>query len=167
MSAIIAHIPDQYKSSILMQFMSQKCWRVRYYTLRIGWCKSKIVCSCCDLKNTIEWLNYTCLFTVAVVVWWDPDWNQGRILIYFSKVRISFNMLATHGPSKYSVLVLTWPKNVKDVFCESCLYYTSKPKQLSGARRVLVQSHDNQFPLISCHPETPKAFGNVFSAETF
>jgi len=76
-------------------------------------------------------------------------------------------VLGTHGPSKYSVLVFTCPKNVKDAFCESCLHDTSKAKQLSGAKRVLVQSHENQFPLITCHLETPKAFWNVFSADDF
>jgi len=49
------------------------------------------------------------------------------------------------------VLVLTWPRNVKDVSVNHA-FVTQASQNSSQELEGIVQSRDNQFQLMSCHP---------------
>lgn len=108
----------------------------------------------------IELFLFACCCSGSVVRSW-PCEIKGRIPVYFNKIRISFSTLGSHGPSAGSYMA----QKCQRCFLWIMLYYTSKPKQLSGARRVLVQSHDNQFQLISCHPGNPQSLPECASCK--
>ena len=109
--------------------MLQTWWRVRYCRARIGWCKPKLSLPAVVSRTlSRDWIILVC--SGSVVRSW-PCEVKGRIPVYFNKVRISFSVLASHGTSAGSYMA----QKCQRCFCESCLCYTSKPKQLSGARR--------------------------------
>lgn len=140
--------------------MSQNWWRVRYYRFEY-WMM--------PVKNCLFLLWAQELFKKIELFLFDYCWSgsvlrsclcevTGRFLMYFNKVRILFSMLGSCGPCAGSYMAQ---------ICKKCFLWIipllHKPKQLSAARSVFVQSNDNQFLLISCHPgKPPKPSGMCF-----
>lgn len=129
--------------------MSQYWWRARCYRLSSGWWQSKIVFSYCKLKNTIKklFLFGYCCFGSVLRSWLCEV--TGRFLMYINRVRMSFSILGSRGPIACSYMAQK---------CQKCFLWIMlllHKWTKTAARSVLVQSHDNQFLLISCHPGKP------------